>query len=78
MVPSVDDQMHRALNCKCKSEDAGPGHGHGLEREWAWPVARFGTEMFMFTRFVKWNYLPYWGKKISVGLQANLVIRVPV
>ena len=30
MLFSVDDQMHRALNCKCKSEDAGPWHGHRL------------------------------------------------
>ena len=52
-LSSVDDQLHRALNCKCKSEDAGPWHGHGLEREWARPAARFGTKMYIFTRFLK-------------------------
>ena len=52
-MSSVDDQLHRALDCKCKSEDAGPRREHGLEREWARPAARFGTEMLIFTRFVK-------------------------
>ena len=53
MLSSVDDQMHRALNCKCKSEDAGPWRGHGLEREGARPLAPFCSEMFIFTRFLK-------------------------
>ena len=53
MLSSVDDQMHRALNCKCKSEDAGPWRGHGLEREWARSVARFYSEMFISTRFLQ-------------------------
>ena len=46
----ADDPTHRAFNCKCKSEDAGPWRGHGLEREWARPATRFGTEMYIFTR----------------------------
>ena len=53
MLSSVDDQMHRALNCKCKSEDTGTWRGHGLEREGARSAARFGAEMFIFTRFLK-------------------------
>ena len=61
-LSSVDDPMHRTLNCKCKSEDAGPWHGHGLEREWARPATRFGTEMFIFTRFLKGISFPRWGK----------------
>ena len=59
-MSSVDDQLHRALNCKCKSEDADPGHGHGLEREWAPPATRFGTEMFIFTRFLKGISYYHW------------------
>ncbi len=75
-MSSVDDPMHRTLNCKCKSEDAGPWHGHGLEREWAWPATRFGTEMFIFTRFLKGIILYKIKLDILLVLQANLAIRV--
>ena len=61
-MSSVDDPMHRTLNCKCKSEDAVPRRGHGLEQEWARPVARFGTEMFIFTRFLKGISFNHWLK----------------
>ena len=53
MLFSVDDQMHRALNCKCKSEDAGTWRGHGLEQEGARPLADFRSGMFIFTGFLK-------------------------
>ena len=65
-MSSVDDQMRRALNCKCKSEDAGPWRGHGLEREWARPATRFGTEMFIFTRFLKGICFTHWVKQIRL------------
>merc|ERR1711969_201126 len=48
---------------ECKSEDAAARRGHGLEREWARPVARFGTEMFIFTRFLRGICLTHWVKQ---------------
>ena len=65
-MSSVDDPTHRALNCKCKSEDAGPWHGHGLEREWAPPATRFGTEMFIFYKVFKGICFTHWVKQIRL------------